>query len=64
MIIQVRCKSCGKPIAHLYEEFIERSAKKDSGAVLTDLGVTRYCCRSQLLTHTNLADIAAEFKKF
>ena len=63
MIIQVRCKSCGKPIAHLYEEYKERIKKEDPKKVLDDLGLERYCCRSMFLGHADLIDTAARFKK-
>ncbi len=65
MIIPVRCFSCGKPIAHLWEEFKERSDKnEDKKHVLDSLGMERYCCRSMFLGHVDLADTAARFKKF
>ena len=65
MIIPVRCFSCGKPIGHLWEPFCERSAKgEDKKKVLDELGLNRYCCRAMMLGHVDLADTAAEFKKF
>ncbi len=64
MIIPVRCFSCGKPIAHLYEEYKERVAKgEDAAKVMTDLGVSRYCCRGVFLGHVDLLDTIAQFKK-
>ena len=36
---------------------------KDSGEVLTELGLERYCCRSILMGQIDLIDTAAEFKK-
>ncbi len=66
MIIPLRCVSCGKPVGHLWEEFEEKSKKKNADVkkVLDDLGVERYCCRSVFLGHVELIDVAAEFKKF
>lgn len=65
MIIPVRCFSCGKPIAHLWDEYKERTEKgEDTKKVLDDLGLKRYCCRSALLSHVELMDTAAKFKKF
>lgn len=64
MIVPIRCKSCGKPIGHLYADYKDRIKKEDANLVLTDLGVQRYCCRAQLLSHVELVDIAAQFKKF
>ena len=65
MIIPIRCWSCGKPIAHLYEEYAERVKKgEERKKVLDDVGLDRYCCRSMFLGHVNLIDVAARFKKF
>jgi DNA-directed RNA polymerase subunit N (RpoN/RPB10) len=64
MIIPIRCKSCGKPIGHFYEEFIEKSEKKSKKEVLDEFGLKRYCCRAHFMGHVNLVDTTAEFKKF
>ena len=65
MIIPIRCHSCGKPIGHLWEKFKERTKVKgeDKKKVLDELGLERYCCRTMLLTHKDLIDLAAQFKK-
>jgi len=64
MIIPIRCMSCGKPIAHLWKEFKERTAKDEEvKAVLDDLGLERYCCRSVFISHEDYADLVAKFKK-
>ena len=65
MIIPIRCFSCGKPVAHLWDEFKERVAKgEDSKKILDSLGLERYCCRALFLGHVDLIDISAKFKKF
>ena len=65
MIIPIRCFSCGKPVAHLWEEYKERTMKgEDKKKVLDNLGLERYCCRQTLLGHVDLIDTAAYFKKF
>jgi DNA-directed RNA polymerase subunit N (RpoN/RPB10) len=64
MIVPVRCFSCGKPIGHLWQGYQEKSKKGGAGKAMDDLGVKRYCCRSQLLGHVDLVDTAARFKKF
>ncbi len=65
MIIPIRCWSCGKPIAHLREEFEERIEKgEDRKKVFDDLGLSRYCCRAAFLGHVDLLETAAQFKKF
>lgn len=65
MIIPIRCFSCGKPIAHLWEKFKERVAKgEDPKKVLDDLGLERYCCRAVFLGHVDLLELTSKFKKF
>jgi DNA-directed RNA polymerase subunit N len=65
MIIPIRCFSCGKPVAHLWDEFKERATKgEDAKKVLDSLGLERYCCRAVFLGHVDLIDTSAEFKKF
>jgi len=64
MIIPVRCFTCGKPIAHLWEEFKKRvEAGEDPKKVLDELGLERYCCRSVFLGHVDLLELISKFKK-
>jgi len=64
MIIPIRCFSCGKPIAHLWEKFKERVAKGEpAGKVLDELGLKRYCCRQMFLGHEDYIQLVAKFKK-
>jgi len=65
MIIPVRCFSCGKPIAHLWEEFKKRTEKGENPKkVLDELGLERYCCRAVFLGHVDLLPLTSKFKKF
>ena len=65
MMIPIRCFSCGKPIAHLWEEFNERANKGEDRKVIMDqLGLERYCCRAMFLGQVDLIDTAAQFKRF
>ncbi|MFH1642884.1 MAG: DNA-directed RNA polymerase subunit N [Nanoarchaeota archaeon] len=65
MIIPIRCFSCGKPVGQLWEQFKERVEKgEDRKTVMDNLGLERYCCRALFLGHVDLADKAAQFKKF
>jgi len=65
MIVPIRCMSCGKPIAHLWEDYKERVQKgEDKKSVMDDLGLERYCCRATFLGTVELMDRAAMFKKF
>ena len=64
MIIPIRCFSCGKPLGHLWEEYLERVKKgEDRKKVMDELGLERYCCRSLFLGHVDLIDVSAQFKK-
>lgn len=62
MIIPIRCFSCGKPIAHLYEEFQETAKKEGMKKALDDAKLDRYCCRAALMGHVDLIDTIAEFR--
>ena len=65
MIIPIRCFSCNKPVAHLWESYVEAVKKgEDRKEVFDKLGLERYCCRALFLGHVDLLDMAAQFKKF
>jgi len=65
MIINIRCMSCGKPVAHLYEQFKDEVKKgKKSKEVLDKLGLDRFCCRALFLGHVDLLEDISKFKKF
>ena len=62
MIIPVRCFSCGKVIGDKWEDFNRRvEMGENPSEVLTDLGVTRYCCRRMLLAHVEIIDDVLRF---
>ena len=64
MIFPLRCMSCGRPIAHLWELYKQRVASGESPKkVMDSLSVTRYCCRAQFMGHIDLIDEIAKFKK-
>ena len=65
MIIPIRCFSCGKPIAQLWEEFKKRvEAGEDPGKIMDELGLERYCCRAAFLGQVDLLELTTKFKKF
>ncbi|MBS3090621.1 DNA-directed RNA polymerase subunit N [Candidatus Pacearchaeota archaeon] len=65
MIIPIRCFSCGKPIAHLWEDFKKRvESGEEVKKVLDDIGLDRYCCRAVFLGHVDLLELVSKFKKF
>jgi len=64
MIIPIRCFSCGKPIAHLWEQFKKRVQEgENQKKVLDELGLERYCCRSMFLGQADLIELVGKFKK-
>ncbi|MFH1972173.1 MAG: DNA-directed RNA polymerase subunit N [archaeon] len=64
MIIPIRCMSCGKPIAHLWEDFKNQVDKgNEVKKVMDDLGLEKYCCRAQFMGHVDLIEEVAKFKK-
>ncbi len=64
MIIPMRCLSCGKPVAHLWEEYHQRTVKGENPKeVMDSLGLKRYCCRALFLGHVDLIDDISKFKK-
>ena len=64
MLVPVRCFGCGKPVGHLSEEYRRRiEAGEDSGKVLDELGVERYCCRASLIGHAEMLPEITKFKK-
>ena len=64
MIIPIRCFSCGKPIAHLWEQYKERTEKGEKPKqILDELGLERFCCRAVFMGHVDLLDTVAKFKR-
>lgn len=63
MIIPIRCFSCGKPIAHLYEKFLEKKEKIGMKKALDELGIERYCCRQMFMGHVELIKKIVKIKK-
>ena len=64
MIVPVRCFSCGKVVGDKWEDYNRRvEAGENASDVLDDLGVTRYCCRRMLLSHTEILDDVLKFHK-
>jgi len=74
VIIPVRCFTCGKVIAPLYEEYKTRYEKYketiDAGEktketpekILDDLGLDRYCCRRMIISHVDLLKESAPYE--
>ena len=64
MLIPMRCFSCGKPIAHLWEDFNKKIKEGQSKKkAMDELGLERYCCRALFMGQVDLIDTVAKFKK-
>ena len=64
MLIPVRCFGCGKPIGHMWEDYKKRiESGEDSGKVLDELGLERYCCRAALIGNAEMLQEVTKFKK-
>ena len=64
MIIPMRCFACGKPVAHLWEEYKKRVEEGESPQkILDDLGIDKMCCRSVFLGQADLVELVGKFKK-
>ena len=62
MIIPIRCFSCGKVIADLWDSFQNKVAEgQDHGVVMDELGLERYCCRRMFISHIDLIHEVAPF---
>jgi DNA-directed RNA polymerase subunit N len=62
MLIPVRCWSCGKVIAHVYEQYKQAvESGEDAQSTLENLGIERYCCRRMFVGHVDLLDEIAPF---
>ncbi len=63
MMLPVRCFSCGKPIAQHWDEYKKRVEKgEDSGKVLDDLGIERFCCRRMFVSHRDTIDTLLKYQ--
>ena len=62
MLIPVRCWSCGKVVAHVYDQFKNAvDTGEDPSKVLDDIGLERYCCRRMYVGHIELIDEVSPF---
>ena len=61
-MIPVRCWSCGKVMAHVYEQYKQAvDSGEDPQSTLDGLGIKRYCCRRMFVGQVDLIDDIAPF---
>ena len=64
MIVPIRCFTCGKPIGHLWEKYVDLlNQGKSPKEALDELGLERACCREIFLGHVQQIEIIAKLKK-
>jgi DNA-directed RNA polymerase I, II, and III subunit RPABC5 len=64
MIIPIRCFSCGKLIAHVYEPYLEMIEKGESAKdAFKKLGIERFCCQRMIVSQVNLLDDLLKFPR-
>ena len=62
-MIPIRCISCGKPVAGLWDSYKSRVDKGEQPKkVLDELGLDRYCCRALFMTNIDVLAKVAKFK--
>ncbi|MEM0439990.1 MAG: DNA-directed RNA polymerase subunit N [Candidatus Caldarchaeum sp.] len=62
MMFPVRCFSCGRVIAHKWDEYRNRvNAGENPKDVLESLGFKRYCCKRMFISAVNVMDEVLEF---
>ncbi|HKR74832.1 MAG TPA: DNA-directed RNA polymerase subunit N [Candidatus Saccharimonadales bacterium] len=51
MLVPVRCFTCGKLIANIYNEFLAQVKQgEEPNKVMDSLKITRYCCRRMFVS--------------
>lgn len=64
MQIPIRCWSCGKEIASLWEPFVEMQQKNTPPEeIWQKLGIRRVCCKRMLTAHAELIDDVLKFTR-
>lgn len=64
MIIPIRCFSCGKLIAHIYQPYldlIEKGEKTEDA--FKQLGIERFCCKRMVVSNVDLLDDLLKFSR-
>jgi len=62
LMFPIRCFSCGRVIAHKWDEYKRRVAGGEHpGKVLDDLGFKRYCCRRMFISAVDVMSEVVDF---
>ena len=60
-MIPSRCFSCGKVLANKHEKFLKYQNKEQA---FKDLGITRYCCKTILLSNIDTQELLSGYEEF
>jgi DNA-directed RNA polymerase I, II, and III subunit RPABC5 len=64
MIIPIRCFSCSKLIAHVYQPYLDLLEKGvSSDDAFEQLGIERFCCKRMIVAHVDLIDDLLKFPR-
>ena len=64
MYFPIRCFTCGAVIADKYEEYAKRVKEgKNPAKVLEEMEIERYCCRRMFLSHVEVMEKIAKYRK-
>lgn len=56
-MIPIRCYTCGKNIGNKWEHYLNLISKGlTENEALTQLGLSRYCCRRMIISHVDLIE--------
>jgi DNA-directed RNA polymerase subunit N (RpoN/RPB10) len=62
MIIPIRCFTCGKPVANLWDQYCKMVEQGiEPHQALETLHIRRYCCRRMFLAHVDQIDMLLKF---
>ena len=57
-VIPVRCFTCGKVVGNKWGAYLAKILEgKTEGQALTELGLSRPCCRAMILSHVSQRDL-------
>jgi DNA-directed RNA polymerase subunit N len=56
--------SCGKPVAHLWDQYKEKISNGEKAKkAMDEAGLERFCCRAMFMGHMDKIDLISRYKK-
>ncbi|HEY0087788.1 MAG TPA: DNA-directed RNA polymerase subunit N [Candidatus Lokiarchaeia archaeon] len=60
----MRCFSCGKLIAHVYQPYLDLIEKGESSEeAFKKVGIDRFCCQRMIVSHVDLIEDLLKFPR-